>query len=57
LLAAAAVVRGLPDDAHPDVARVAREARRRLGDESYAEAAAQGARAEWPELVEITLKS
>ena len=56
LLAAADVLRGLPDDSNPDVARIAREARGRLGDERYAEAAAEGAGAQWPDLVAAALK-
>ncbi|GAA2066062.1 BTAD domain-containing putative transcriptional regulator [Catenulispora yoronensis] len=55
LLAAAAAVRGLPDDAHPDVASVAQEAQRRLGAEDYAEAVAEGTRSEWPDLVGLVL--
>jgi predicted ATPase/DNA-binding SARP family transcriptional activator len=55
LLAASAAVRGLPDRAHPDVARIEQAARRRLGDARLAEAAQEGAQASWRELVEATL--
>ena len=55
LLAASAAVRGLPDRSHPDVARIEQEARRRLGDEGYTEAAREGTRASWRELAEATL--
>ncbi|NUR63716.1 MAG: AfsR/SARP family transcriptional regulator [Catenulispora sp.] len=55
LLAAAAVLRGLPDDSNPDVARIVREARSRLGEERYAGAAAEGAGAQWPDLVQASL--
>jgi hypothetical protein len=51
LLAASTGVRGLPDRSHPDVARIEQAARRRLGDARYAEAAAEGARADWSTLV------
>ncbi|MFF9262888.1 AfsR/SARP family transcriptional regulator [Streptomyces longwoodensis] len=55
LLAASAAVRGLLDRSHPDAARVERDARDRLGEARYAEAAREGARTPWPELVEVTL--
>lgn len=57
LLAASAAVRGLPDRSNPDVARIEREARSRLGDARFAEAAQEGAQADWPKLVEVTLAS
>ena len=57
LLAASAGVRGLPDRSHPDVARIEQAARRRLGDAGFAEAAREGTRTDWPELVEVTLAS
>ena len=57
LLAASAAVRGLPDRADPDVARIEREARRRLGDVKFAEAALEGAETSWSHLVEVTLAS
>lgn len=57
LLAAGDRVRGLPDRSHQDVARIEREARRRLGDQGYAEAEREGARADWSRLVEVTLVS
>lgn len=55
LLAASAGVRGLPDRSHPDVTRIERTARRRLGDAGYAEAAREGNQTSWSELVEVTL--
>jgi tetratricopeptide (TPR) repeat protein len=57
LLGAAAALRGLPDSAHPDVARIEREARNRLGDKEFAEAVAEGTRTELPELAQVTLAS
>ncbi|MEV6875965.1 BTAD domain-containing putative transcriptional regulator [Amycolatopsis sp. NPDC051128] len=57
LLAASTGVRGLPDRSHPDVARIEQAARSRLGDERFAEAAQEGARADWRELAEVTLAS
>ncbi|MFF9126407.1 BTAD domain-containing putative transcriptional regulator [Streptomyces sp. NPDC014889] len=57
LLAASAGVRGLPDRSHPDVARIERSARHRLGDEGFAEAAREGTETSWSELVEVTLAS
>jgi predicted ATPase/DNA-binding SARP family transcriptional activator len=55
LLAASVGVRGLPDRSNPDAARIEQAARRRLGDAKFAEAAGEGARASWPELVDATL--
>jgi predicted ATPase/DNA-binding SARP family transcriptional activator len=55
LLAASVGVRGLPDRSNPDAARIEQAARRRLGDAKLAEAAGEGARASWPELVDATL--
>ena len=55
LLAASTGVRGLPDRSQPDVARIERTARERLGDTRFAEATQEGARASWRELVAITL--
>ena len=57
LLAASDAVRGLPDRGHPDVSRIARQARDRLGDEGFAEAVREGAVADWRELAEVTLAS
>jgi predicted ATPase/DNA-binding SARP family transcriptional activator len=57
LLAASAGVRGLPDRSHPDVARIERAARRRLGEARFAEATQEGAQASWRELAEATLAS
>jgi predicted ATPase/DNA-binding SARP family transcriptional activator len=55
LLAASASVRGLPDRSQPDVARIERAARRRLGEARFAEATQQGAQASWHELAGATL--
>ncbi|NKQ54729.1 AfsR/SARP family transcriptional regulator [Amycolatopsis sp. K13G38] len=57
LLAASTSVRGLPDRAQPDVARIERETRSRLGDTKFTEAAEEGTRASWRELVAVTLAS
>ncbi|MFD9904198.1 BTAD domain-containing putative transcriptional regulator [Streptomyces sp. NPDC059063] len=57
LLAASTGVRGLRDRSHPDAARIERTARRRLGDRGFAEAAREGARISWSQLVEATLAS
>jgi tetratricopeptide (TPR) repeat protein len=55
LLAASDRVRGLPDRSDPDAARIGREARRHLGEERFAEVTQEGIRADWPELVQVTL--
>ncbi|MEU4621354.1 BTAD domain-containing putative transcriptional regulator [Actinoplanes sp. NPDC023801] len=55
LLAASAGVRGLPDRSNPDVTRIEREARGRLGDTGFAEAAREGAEGNWRQLVAVTL--
>ncbi|MEV4543218.1 BTAD domain-containing putative transcriptional regulator [Micromonospora echinaurantiaca] len=55
LLAASTEVRGLPDLSHPDLARIERAARSRLGDAGFAEAAREGTRTSWSQLVEVTL--
>ncbi|WP_030159980.1 BTAD domain-containing putative transcriptional regulator [Glycomyces sp. NRRL B-16210] len=55
LLAASAAVRGLADRSLPDAARIEREARRRLGDERFAEASSAGAKSEWAALAAVTL--
>jgi len=57
LLAASAGVRGLPDRADPDEARVERETRNRLGDARFAEAAREGTQTSWSQLVDVTLAS
>ncbi|MDC7335829.1 BTAD domain-containing putative transcriptional regulator [Streptomyces lydicus] len=57
LLAASTGVRGLQDHSHPDVARIEQAARCRLGDARFAEAAREGTRTGWPQLVEVTLAS
>ncbi|MEU6407332.1 BTAD domain-containing putative transcriptional regulator [Microbispora sp. NPDC046933] len=55
LLAASDGVRGTPDRSHPDVARIAADARDRLGESVFAEAIRDGRRRDWRELAEITL--
>jgi predicted ATPase/DNA-binding SARP family transcriptional activator len=55
LLAASARVRGLPDRSQPDRERIEQTARRRLGEERFAEATREGAQASWPELADATL--
>ena len=57
LLGAAAALRGLPDSEHPDVARIEREARNRLGDKEFAEAVLEGTRTDLSELTQVTLAS
>ncbi|WP_141997903.1 BTAD domain-containing putative transcriptional regulator [Amycolatopsis cihanbeyliensis] len=57
LLAASAGVRGLQDRSQPDVGRIERAARRRLGDTRFTEATREGTRADWRELVAVTLAS
>jgi predicted ATPase len=55
LLAASDAVRGLPDRSGRDAARVERTARSRLGDTRFAEAALEGTKTSWTELVTVTL--
>jgi len=55
LLAASVGVRGLPDRAHPDGARIERDARRHLGEARFAEVTQEGTLSSWSELVEVTL--
>ncbi|MFI7575308.1 BTAD domain-containing putative transcriptional regulator [Micromonospora sp. NPDC049497] len=57
LLAASTSVRGRPDRSHPDVARIEQTVRRRLGEATFAEAAREGARTSWSQLVAVTLAS
>ncbi|WP_414945335.1 BTAD domain-containing putative transcriptional regulator [Amycolatopsis sp. cmx-11-32] len=57
LLGAADELRGLPDRSRPDVARIEQAVLRRLGEAKFAEAAREGARTSWTELVEVTLAS
>ncbi|MFF0152376.1 BTAD domain-containing putative transcriptional regulator [Micromonospora sp. NPDC005203] len=57
LLAASTGVRGRQDHSQPDVARIEREVRRRLGEVRFAEAAREGSRTEWNRLVAVTLAS
>jgi tetratricopeptide (TPR) repeat protein len=55
--AASAGVRGLPDRSLPDGARIEQAARSRLGDAGFAEAAREGTRTSWSQLVAVTLAS
>jgi predicted ATPase/DNA-binding SARP family transcriptional activator len=55
LLAASAVVRGLPDRSNPDAARIERAARCRLGEARFAEAAREGTQQNWSQLAAVTL--
>ncbi|MEU1985746.1 BTAD domain-containing putative transcriptional regulator [Nocardia sp. NPDC019395] len=55
LLAVSAVVHGLSDRSQPDVVRIERTARHRLGEEIFAEAMREGAEADWQELATATL--
>jgi predicted ATPase/DNA-binding SARP family transcriptional activator len=57
LLAASNAVRGLPDRANPDMARIEQAARSRLGDPGFAEAAREGMETSWDQLVAVTLAS
>ncbi|MBO2450596.1 winged helix-turn-helix domain-containing protein [Actinomadura barringtoniae] len=57
LLGASEDVLGLADRTNPDLARIERAARSRLGDARFAEAAQEGADADWTRLVEVTLAS
>ena len=55
LLAASDGVRGLPDRASPDTARIERDARRHLGEARFAEVTREGTQTNSSELVEVTL--
>jgi predicted ATPase/DNA-binding SARP family transcriptional activator len=55
LLAASTGVRGSPDFARPDVARIERALLRCLGEARFAEATQEGQQASWPKLAEATL--
>jgi tetratricopeptide (TPR) repeat protein len=57
LLAASDGVRGTADRSLPDASRIAEDARSRLGETVFAEAARAGGRQDWRELAEITLAS
>ncbi|MER7244923.1 BTAD domain-containing putative transcriptional regulator [Kribbella sp. NPDC000426] len=57
LLAASAVVGGLPDLSNPDLTRIEQETRSRLGDTRFTEATDEGRQADWSELVRVTLAS
>ncbi|MGW4243381.1 ATP-binding protein, partial [Nocardia sp. NPDC004722] len=54
LLAASAVVRGMPDRSQPDVERIERETRSRLGEVGFTEATRVGVESDWRELAEAT---
>jgi predicted ATPase/DNA-binding SARP family transcriptional activator len=55
LLGASTSLLGRTDRSLPDLTRVERETRRRLGETRFAEATREGAEADWRELVEVTL--
>jgi tetratricopeptide (TPR) repeat protein len=55
LLAASVGVRGLPDRAHPDAARIERDARTQLGEARFAEVTREGTQQSPAQLVELTL--
>lgn len=55
LLGAGTEVRGLPDRADPDLARIEKVARSHLGDGGFAEAARVGAETGWDQLVAVLL--
>jgi hypothetical protein len=57
LLAASAAVRGLPDRSDPDMTRIERATRNRLGEPKFTEATREGAQASWADLVAVTLAS
>ncbi|WP_280344052.1 ATP-binding protein, partial [Nocardia abscessus] len=57
LLAASAGLRGLPDRSQPDAGRIEQATRDRLGDAGFAEAAREGTRTSWSQLVAVTLAS
>ncbi|WP_169950539.1 BTAD domain-containing putative transcriptional regulator [Microbispora sp. H11081] len=55
LLGASDGVRGTPNQSHPDVSRIAADARERLGEPAFTEAIRDGRGRDWRELAEITL--
>ncbi|AHH15577.1 putative transcriptional regulator [Nocardia nova SH22a] len=55
LLAAAIRARGLPDGSQPDISRIERTVRQRLGDDRFTGATRQGAQADPRELAETAL--
>ena len=55
LVAASDTVRGTPDRAQPDAARILEDGRNRLGESVFAEAVHDGRRRDWRELAEVTL--
>ncbi|ONI76110.1 AfsR family transcriptional regulator [Actinosynnema sp. ALI-1.44] len=57
LLAASAGLIGAPDRSQPDMARIERDVRNRLGDAKFTEATQEGAQADWRELAKVTLAS
>jgi predicted ATPase/DNA-binding SARP family transcriptional activator len=57
LLAASVGVLGVLDRAHPDAARIERDARRHLGEARFAEVTREGTQTSSSQLVEVTLAS
>jgi predicted ATPase/DNA-binding SARP family transcriptional activator len=57
LLAASVGVRGLPDRANPDAARIERDARSHLGEARFAEVTQEGTQTSSSQLAEVTLAS
>jgi predicted ATPase/DNA-binding SARP family transcriptional activator len=57
LLGASDSVRGTPDRSLPDAARIAADARDRLGETLFTEAMRDGMQGDWRELAEVTLAS
>lgn len=55
LLAASSAVGGLPDRSNPEVARIERIVRGRLGEDRFAEATREGTYADWSDLTAVTL--
>ncbi len=55
LLAASAVVHGVPDRSPPDAARVQQAVRERLGEAEFTEAMREGSEADWRELATTAL--
>ncbi|MEV0716802.1 BTAD domain-containing putative transcriptional regulator [Asanoa sp. NPDC050611] len=55
LLGASVAVRGQPDRANPDAARIEQDTRRHLGEERFAEVSQEGSRTGSDQLAEVTL--
>ncbi|MBT0773297.1 winged helix-turn-helix domain-containing protein [Kineosporia sp. J2-2] len=55
LLGAGVAMKGLTDRSHPDLARIEDAARRRLGEELFAETTREGRESDWTELTGVTL--